>query len=40
MTIAKRLLEAYEEKLASFQKDVLKPRKQHKYLSRQRGNAD
>jgi hypothetical protein len=38
-TIAQRLPEANEEKL-SFQKYVLKLRKQHEYLLGQIGNAD
>jgi hypothetical protein len=40
MTIAQRLLEVYVQKLVSFQKYVLKLRKQHEYLLGQRGNAD
>jgi hypothetical protein len=39
-TIAQRLPEAYEAKMVSFQKYVLKLRKQHGYLLRQTGNAD
>jgi hypothetical protein len=38
--IAQRLPEAYEEKLVSFQKYVLKLRKQHEYLLGQIRNAD
>jgi hypothetical protein len=37
-TIAQRLPEAYEEKLVSFHKYVLKLRKQHEYLLGQIGN--
>jgi hypothetical protein len=33
------LVEAYEEKLVSFQKYILKLRKQHEYLLGQTGNA-
>jgi hypothetical protein len=40
MTIAQRLPEEYKEKLVSFQKYVLKLRKQHVYLLGQIGNAD
>jgi uncharacterized phage-like protein YoqJ len=40
MTIAQRLPEVYEEKLVTFQKYVLKLRKQHEYLFGQIGNAD
>jgi hypothetical protein len=39
-TIAHRLPEAYEEKLVTFQKSVLKLRKEHVYLLGQIGNAD
>jgi hypothetical protein len=38
--ITQRLPEAYKEKLVSFQKYVLKLRKQHKYLLGQVWNAD
>jgi hypothetical protein len=40
MMIAQRLPEAYEEKLVSFQKYVLKLRNQHEYLFGHIGNAD
>jgi hypothetical protein len=40
MMIAQRLQESYEVKLVSFQKYVLKLRKQHEYQSGQTGNVD
>jgi hypothetical protein len=39
MTVAQRLPDAYEERLLSSQKYVLKLRKQHEYLLGQIGNA-
>jgi hypothetical protein len=39
MTVARRLPEAYEERLLSSQKYVLKLRKQNEYLLGQIGNA-
>jgi hypothetical protein len=39
-TIVQRLPETYQEKLVSFQKYVLKLRKQHEYLLVKIGNAD
>jgi hypothetical protein len=40
ITTARRLPEVYEEKLASFQKYVVKLRKRHEHLFGQTGNAD
>jgi hypothetical protein len=40
MTIAQRLPEAYEKELVTFQKYVLKLRKQHEYLLGQLGNIN
>jgi hypothetical protein len=40
MTIAQRLPKPYEEKLVTFQKHVLKLRKQYEYRLGQTGNAD